>query len=119
MREVQLGALVEAAVASEAGWVQLWNTIEPQVWALVDRPRFASHLAHTEPARQRIVGAIYARLSADRCHLLQRYLDAQHTSRGVRFGRWLRTTAKRIAMSYARYDAPPAAVRRRSARRIG
>lgn len=113
--------LVEAAAgcsADDPAWQTLWRWVEPQLWAMVDRPRFATHLAHTEPARQRIVTAIHARLVADRCHLLQCFLDARRLNARLGFARWLRTIAKRIAMSYITREVPAAAVCRRSARRL-
>jgi hypothetical protein len=116
--EDRLLRMVEAAAADVDGaWPRLWAWIEPQLWALVDRPRFACHLAHTEAARQRILTSIRTALAAHRCHQLQRYLDARRINPHLGFVRWLRTFAKRIAIAYARYpDAEP--VRRRSARRI-
>ena len=119
MEEVQLQRLVEAAVAADdVAWQQLWHVLEPTLWDMVDRPRFASHLAHTEDSRQRIVTAIRTQLAADRCHQLQCYLDARRSNPRLGFARWLRTVAKRIAMSYASYDPPVEPVRRRSARRL-
>jgi hypothetical protein len=118
MEEVRLLRMVEAAAADADGaWLRLWAWIEPGLWDLVDRPRFATHLAHTEASRQRIITSIRRHLEADRCHQLQRYLDARRVQRHFGFERWLRTIAKRIAMAYARHPASEP-VRGRSARRI-
>ena len=106
MEDLQLQRLVEDAAGTAAdapAWRQLWRAIEPALWALVDRPRFASHVTHSADARRRIVGAIYARLVADDCLQLQLYLSARRINPRLRFTRWLRTIAKRIGMSYSRY----------------
>jgi hypothetical protein len=119
MQEEQLQQLVAAAAETGgAAWQRLWRAVEPALWALVDRPRFASHLAHTEDSRRRIITAIHAQLAADHHRQLQLYLDARRISPRLSFTRWLRTIAKRIAMTYARYETPVTEVRRRSARRI-
>ena len=114
MAEDSLDQLVIAAARSDAGWRRLWAAIEPTLWSLVDRPRFASHLAHTEEARRRIITAIHAALQRGQ---LQSYLEARRIA-DLSFPRWLMVLAKRIAMTYARYAPPVAEVRRRSARRI-
>ena len=110
----ELEELVLAASTDAAAWQRLWNVIEPTLWEMVDRPRFASHLAHTEGARQRIVTAIRAQLTADQ---LQRFIDARRLNPRLGFTRWLRTLAKRIGMSAAStVHGEPA--RRPSARRL-
>ena len=118
MEDVRLLRMVEAAAADADGaWSRLWAWIEPDLWDLVDRPRFASHVAHTEASRQRIITSIRTLLSADRCHQLQQYFDARRSNPHLGFVRWLRRIAKRIGMAYAsRPVSEP--VRRRSARRI-
>ena len=117
--EEDLQRLVESAASDgDAGFASLWREIEPALWDMVDRPRFASHLAHTEDTRLRIMSAIHAQLAADRCRYLQHYLDARRRNPSLGFRRWLQTVSKRIAMSYPSYDDGPSAVRRRSSRRI-
>ena len=106
--------LIEAAGTSDSAWDRLWLAVEATLWDLVDRPRFASHLAHTEDSRRRIITAIRVQLAGDRCRA---YLDARRLNPRLSFARWLRTLAKRIGMSYARYTTI-AEVRRRSARRV-
>jgi hypothetical protein len=113
-----LDELIRDASSDAAAWQRLWVVIEPQLWDMVDRPRFASHLAHTEESRRRIIGAIRDQLLADRCHLLQQFLDARRINQRLGFARWLRTVAKRIGLAYASYDVPAEPARRRSARRI-
>ena len=110
--------MVEAAAADADGaWLRLWAWIEPTLWDLVDRPRFASHRAHTEDARRRIIAAIRTQLAADRCHQLQRYLDSRRLHPDLGFERWLRMFAKRVGASQANLE-PAAPVRRRSARTL-
>ena len=121
MEEVPLQR-IEAAIGCAAGdpaWRWLWATIEPALWAMVDRPRFASHLAHTEDARRRIVTRVHAHLSADRGRELRRYLDARRLSPRLGFARWLHTVAKRLAMSYGTDDAAMPPVRRSAVRLRG
>jgi plasmid stabilization system protein ParE len=111
MEEVSL-RMVEAAAADAPGaWQRLWASIEPGLWALVDRPRFASHRAHTEDARRRIVTAIRTQLAMDRCHQLQRFLDSRRLHPHLGFERWLRAFAKRIGARHTFDTAEP--VRRR------
>ena len=115
--------LVESAAGGDpvdTAWLRLWALLEPELWDLVDRPRFASHLAHSEDSRRRIIGAIRTQLTADRCAYLTHYLDARRVNPRLGFTRWVRTIAKRIGMSYATYDERLAltTVRRKSARRI-
>jgi len=105
--------LVEAAVASDVAFARLWTLIEPTLWEMVDRPRFASHLAHTEESRTRIVAAVHDQLPASLPH----YLDARRTNPRLPFWRWLNTVSKRIAISYDSYVSLTA-TRRRSARRL-
>jgi hypothetical protein len=118
MPEVCLEGLIQAASSDAHAWQRLWLVIEPALWDMVDRPRFASHLAHTEESRRRIVGAIRDQLVAERCHVLQQFLDARRINPRLGFSRWLRTVAKRIGLAYASYDVPAEPIRRRSARRI-
>jgi hypothetical protein len=116
MAEVyELEHLVEVACSDAAAWQRLWTVIEPQLWEMVDRPRFASHLAHTEDARRRIVTAIRAQLAATQ---LQRFVEARRVNPRLGFTRWLRTVAKRIGMSYASGADVGEPARRPSARRI-
>ncbi len=120
MEEDQVQRLVETAAgsASETAWQRLWGVIEPGLWDMVDQPRFASHLAHTEESRRRIVHAIRTQLAADRYHSLQIYVEARRVNPRLSFVRWLRTFAKRVGMSYPSYDEPTAPMRRPSARRL-
>ena len=118
MQEVSLEGLIQGASTDAAAWQRLWLVIEPQLWDMVDRPRFASHLAHTEDSRRRIIGAIRDQLAAEHCQMLQQVLDARRINPRLGFARWLRTVAKRIGLAYASYDRPAELVRRRSARRI-
>jgi hypothetical protein len=111
VEESQLQRLVERAVESDAGYQQLWRVLEPRLQAMVTQPRFASHLAHSEASRRRIIAAIKTQLSVDRLQLfVDRCVDGRHPHKT--FSRWLRTMAKRIAMS-ARYDEPQLVIRRR------
>lgn len=100
MEDLQLQRLVEDAARTPAGdpaWLRLWRVVEPAVWALVDRPRFASHLAHSADVRRRIVGTIHARLVFD----IENYLRSRRINPRLHFMRWLRTLTKRIGMRCA------------------
>ena len=106
MEADQLLRMVEDAIDGGDAWRRLWRFVEPRLWNLVDRPRFASHLAHTERARQRIVTAIRAAIGPIQ---LRRFLDTRRLKPRLGFERWLRALAKRIAFAYASYErAEPA-----------
>lgn len=116
MEEDQLQRLVEAAAASDTAFARLWPHIEPVLWGMVDRPRFASHVAHTEDNRIRIVAAVHDQLTTN----LQHYIDARRVNPRLSFWRWLNTIAKRIGISYATGVDPGSltAARRHSQRRL-
>ena len=106
MEADQLLRMVEDATDGGDAWRRLWRFVEPRLWTLVDRPRFASHLAHTERARQRIVTAIRVAIGPTQ---LRRFLDTRRFHPRLGFERWLRALAKRIGFAYARYErAEPA-----------
>jgi hypothetical protein len=97
MEEIQL-RMVEDATSGGDAWRRLWQIVEPRLWALVARPRFASHLAHTQPARRRIVDAIRAAIGPTQ---LRRFLATRRINPRLGFERWLRTVAKRIGFGFA------------------
>ena len=100
LAEDSFDQLVASAVGSDIAWQRLWQAVEPTLWALVDRPRFASHLGHTEGGRRRMIGAIHAQLQRRQ---LQAYLESRRINPRLSFARWLRVLAKRTAMRYARF----------------
>lgn len=97
MEDVQLLRMVEDATDGGDAWRRLWRFVEPLLWRIVDRPRFASHLAHTRRAQQRIVAEVRAAIGPSQ---LRRFLDTRRIKRGLGFERWLRTLAKRIGFGH-------------------
>ena len=99
MEEIQLLRMVEEAAGGGDALQRLWRFVEPRLRALVGRPRFASHLAHTERARRDIVAQVRAAIGPTQ---LRRFLDTRRINPRLGFERWLRTLAKRIGWSHVR-----------------
>lgn len=95
--------LVErAAHGDEAAWQLLWQQLEPLLLAMIARPRFLGRLGQREDDRRNIVVEVMARLHADGCRRLQRYVATRAANPSLELEPWLRVVAKRVAIDYLR-----------------
>jgi DNA-directed RNA polymerase specialized sigma24 family protein len=103
MARSAIEALVERALAREPGaWHQLWQAVEPRLYALIRRPSFLGRLSQSEDDCRNIVLEVLAALQADDHARLRRFTEARARNPALPFFAWLTVVAKRLSIDYMR-----------------
>jgi DNA-directed RNA polymerase specialized sigma24 family protein len=95
--------LVERALAHDPGaWQELWQAVEPRLYALIRRPRFLGRLSQSEDDCRNIVLDVLEALRASDHARLRRFVEARAKNPALPFFAWLTVVTKRLAVDYMR-----------------
>jgi DNA-directed RNA polymerase specialized sigma24 family protein len=98
-----IDALVERTLAGDGeAWQELWQTVEPTLYATLRRPRLLGRLSQSEDDCRNIVVEVMGRLRAGDFSRLQQYVAAKRQNAALPFMGWLVVVAKRVAIDYLR-----------------
>lgn len=89
-------------VGDDAAWHVLWASVEPVLARVIANPRFLGWLGSDEDDRRDMIVAVMARLRADGCARLHRYLASRAGNPKLTFIAWLRVVTKRVGIDYLR-----------------
>jgi len=103
MTAVDLHALVGDTLAGdERAWQQLWQEVEPTLYAMLRRPHVLGRLSQSEDDCRNIVVEVMARLRVDGFARLAHFAEAHRHNPAIPFLGWLVVVAKRVAIDYLR-----------------
>jgi len=103
MDVVDVQELVVATLGGdERAWQQLWQQVEPSLYALLRRPQVLGRLSRSEDDCRNIVVQVMGRLRDDNFARLGQYAEARRRNPGIPFMGWLVVVAKRVAIDYMR-----------------
>lgn len=103
MSNVEADALISRVLAGDgSAWPELWQLIEPTLYATLRRPYFLGALSQREDDCRNIVVEVMARLRADDFRRLRAYVEARRERPGLVFSAWLLVVGKRVAIDYMR-----------------
>jgi DNA-directed RNA polymerase specialized sigma24 family protein len=98
-----LQGLVQQTLAGDPrAWQQLWQQVEPALFATLRRPQVLGRLSQSEDDCRNIVVEVMGRLRADGFARLGQYAEARRQNPAVPFLGWLVVVAKRVAIDYMR-----------------
>ncbi len=98
-----IDALVDQVLADRPGaWQDLWQAVEPRLYALIRRPSFLGKLSQNEDDCRNIVVDVLAALRADDHARLRSFVAARARNPALPFFAWLAVVAKRLAIDYMR-----------------
>jgi len=98
-----VNALVRRTIeGDEAAWQELWQAVEPKLYATLRRPNLLGRLSQSEDDCRNIVVDVMSRLRADGFARLGQYAAAQQSNPALPFMAWLVVVAKRVAVDYLR-----------------
>jgi DNA-directed RNA polymerase specialized sigma24 family protein len=103
VRGPDLDALVKATLAGEeSAWRELWQAVEPSLYAKLRRPQVLGRLSQSEDDCRNIVVEVMGRLRVNDFGRLRQFAEAQQQNPAVPFMGWLLVVAKRVAIDYLR-----------------
>jgi DNA-directed RNA polymerase specialized sigma24 family protein len=106
--------LVERVLAKEPGaWQELWQAVEPRLYALIRRPRFLGRLSQSEDDCRSIVVDVLDALQAQDHARLRSFMEARAKNPSLPFFAWITVVAKRLAIDYMRRQEEYQDLRRR------
>jgi hypothetical protein len=98
MAPPDMEALFTGALGGDAdAWRQLWQTIEPRLYAILRRPDLLGPASQSERECRAIIVEVERRLRAQGLALLARYRKARQVDPALPFLGWLVVLAKRVA----------------------
>jgi DNA-directed RNA polymerase specialized sigma24 family protein len=99
----EIQALVGETLAGDEGaWQQLWQHVEPTLYATLRRPQVLGRLSRSEDDCRNIVVEVMGRLRANQFARLGQYVEAHRLNPALPFVGWLVVVAKRVAIDYMR-----------------